>query len=107
MAASFHTPLHPSVLTHDLPDLDDILARDPTIFDRLLTPADAADLLGLAEGTLRQMRSSSYTGRSGPAFVKNGSRACYRVRDVIDYARTLDRFQIEDPSPLAKLGEYA
>ncbi len=98
MSALF-APLHPSVLTSDIPDLDALIERDPTIFDRLVSAKDAAVLLDLSENTLRQMRTGSYGGRTGPAWTKNGTRVCYKIRDLVAYARELPRFQMEDPRP--------
>ncbi|MGD1212142.1 MAG: helix-turn-helix domain-containing protein [Candidatus Acidiferrales bacterium] len=49
---------------------------------RLLTPAQAAEVLGIPEGTLAQWRSQ----RRGPTFIKlEGRLVRYRVRDLDSY----------------------
>jgi excisionase family DNA binding protein len=48
----------------------------------LLSPAEAAELLGLSEGTLAVWRS---TGRYGLPFVKCGRRAKYRLEDLLTF----------------------
>jgi excisionase family DNA binding protein len=49
---------------------------------RLLTPRQAADFLGVPEGTLAQWRSQ----RRGPSFIKlEGRLVRYRVSDVENY----------------------
>lgn len=49
---------------------------------RLLTPTQAAEVLGVPEGTLAQWRSQ----RRGPAFIKlEGRLVRYRARDLEAY----------------------
>ena len=49
---------------------------------RLLTPAQAAEMLGIPEGTLAQWRSQ----RRGPTFIKlEGRLVRYRARDLEGY----------------------
>jgi hypothetical protein len=49
---------------------------------RLLTPAQAAEVLGIPEGTLAQWRSQ----RRGPVFIKlEGRLVRYRARDLESY----------------------
>ena len=46
-----------------------------------VTSPEAAELLGVPEGTLRNMRSR----REGPAFSKVGTKVLYRVKDLEKY----------------------
>lgn len=48
---------------------------------RLLTPTQAAEMLGVPEGTLSQWRSQ----RRGPPFVKLGRLVRYRALDLDRY----------------------
>jgi len=49
---------------------------------RLLSPAQAAEVLGIPEGTLAQWRSQ----RRGPPFIKlEGRLVRYRARDLEQY----------------------
>lgn len=43
--------------------------------------AEAAELLGVSEGTLKNMRSR----REGPAFSKFGAKVLYQVKDLEKY----------------------
>jgi predicted DNA-binding transcriptional regulator AlpA len=50
--------------------------------ERLRTPKEASEFLGVPEGTLAQWRSQ----RRGPAFIKlEGRLVRYRVRDLETY----------------------
>jgi excisionase family DNA binding protein len=56
---------------------------------RLLTPKEAADLLGVPEGTLAQWRSQ----RRGPSYIKlEGRLVRYRASDLENY---LSRHAVE------------
>ena len=48
-------------------------------YDSLISPSDAADILGVAKGTLAVWRS---TGRYNLPYVKIGSRVMYRLIDI-------------------------
>lgn len=59
-----------------------IAAQTVTPIGRLLTPKQAAEVLGVPEGTLAQWRSQ----RRGPAFIKlEGRLVRYRARDLEGY----------------------
>jgi excisionase family DNA binding protein len=49
--------------------------------ERLLTPAEAAELLGVSEGTLRDWRYL----KTGPAYIRVGQRPRYDPRDLEAY----------------------
>ena len=58
------------------------MGSQTALSSRLLTPAQAAELLGVPEGTLAQWRSQ----RRGPAFIKlEGRLVRYRARDLDSY----------------------
>jgi excisionase family DNA binding protein len=60
------------------------MSREPALLTsgRLLTPAQAAEVLGIPEGTLAQWRSQ----RRGPPFIKlEGRLVRYRTRDLEKY----------------------
>ncbi|WP_419783478.1 helix-turn-helix domain-containing protein [Maridesulfovibrio sp.] len=46
-----------------------------------VTSPEAAELLGVSEGTLKNMRSR----REGPAFSKFGTKVLYQVKDLEKY----------------------
>lgn len=55
--------------------------------DRLLTPVEAAEMLGLRPATLRSWR----TRRVNLRFVLAGHRALYRAEDVVAFRETYHR----------------
>ncbi|MEY8655214.1 helix-turn-helix transcriptional regulator [Brachybacterium paraconglomeratum] len=57
------------------------------ITERLLTPPEAAELLGIAPQTLANWRSMG----KGPRFVRVGSRSVrYRLSDLLAYVESLE-----------------
>ena len=66
--------------------LHDVTAAGPGGIDRLLKPAEAAGLLGVAPQTLAAWRCR----REGPAFVKLGRMVRYRASAVAEHIRQLD-----------------
>ncbi|GMV07998.1 MAG: hypothetical protein AMXMBFR53_42730 [Gemmatimonadota bacterium] len=60
-----------------------------------ISPGEAARLLGITEGTLRNWRC---LGKS-PRFVKIGRRCRYRPKDIEDYLDSRTRASTSDPGP--------
>lgn len=60
-----------------------------------LSPAEASDRLGIAVGTLRNMRSRG----GGPPYVRVGRRIRYRLVDLDRWLDQRTRMNTSDPGP--------